>query len=57
VKLDVSESLEGIDACVSSSDSDTEYKCMRGIKKVRAIYYFLCSTKGTQEQIYCHFST
>jgi len=22
----------------------------------RAIYYFLYSTKGTQEQIHCHFS-
>jgi hypothetical protein len=28
---------------------------MRGIQKVRAIYYFLYSTEGTQEQIYCHF--
>jgi len=30
---------------------------MRGIEKVRAIYYFLYSTEGTQEQIYCHFLT
>jgi hypothetical protein len=28
---------------------------MRGIQKVRTIYYFLYSTKGTQEQMYCHF--
>jgi hypothetical protein len=28
----------------------------RGIKKVRAVYYFLYSTYGTQEQIYCDFS-
>jgi hypothetical protein len=30
---------------------------MWGIQKVRAIYYFLYSTKGMQEHTYCHFAT
>jgi hypothetical protein len=29
----------------------------RGIQEVKAIYYFLYSTRGAQEQIYLHFST
>jgi len=28
---------------------------VKGIQKIREIYYFPYSTEGTQEQIYCDF--
>jgi hypothetical protein len=42
---------------VLSSHNEVKEFYMSGITEVRSICHFISSTRGTQEQIYCHFLT